>query len=212
MASVLGEDLRNESIDPRSAGVRGEPLEQTARDPAVLELVGDGEGDLGARRVAQPNPGPEPDHALGAVGVDQLADQRQALVAVTAEKRRDQVGVDTDSTLKTQVAALRRQSARRTRAAPARRQRWSAAGGASSRPAGRRLPGQRSQPCRQCRTSRDGAPSAEGRRDGAGNYVSGWGSVSSRTTHSTATIEITTSLPRHHWQIAPIGPSWAQRR
>ena len=76
----------------------------------MLELVGDGEGDLGARRVAQPNPGAEPDHAHGAVGVDQLTDQRQALVAVTLQERRDQMGVDPDGTLKPQVAALRRQA------------------------------------------------------------------------------------------------------
>ena len=39
---------------PRGCGALGEPLEQPRADAAPLELVGDGERDLGGARVAQP--------------------------------------------------------------------------------------------------------------------------------------------------------------
>ena len=103
---VLGQDLRDEPVDAGTAGVRGEPFQQTACDAAVLELVGHDERDLGARRIAQANPGPQPDHADGAVGIDQLADQRQALVPVAAQERRDQMRVDPDGSLEAEVTAL----------------------------------------------------------------------------------------------------------
>ena len=107
---VLGQDLGDEPVDAGVTRVRGQPLEQTARDAPALELVGDDEGDLGTRRIPEPNPRPQADHAHGAVAVDQFADQRQALVAVAAQERPDQVRVDADRALEAQVAALRRQA------------------------------------------------------------------------------------------------------
>ena len=107
---VLGQDLRDEAVDACTARMRGQPFQQTACDAAVLELVGHDERDLGARWIAQANPCPQPDHAHGAVGIDQLADQRQALVAVAAQERRDQMRVDSDGSLEAEVTALGRQA------------------------------------------------------------------------------------------------------
>ena len=83
---VLGENLRDKPIDADGTGVRGQAFEQAARDATSLKLVGDHEGDFGARPVAEPDPGPDPDHAHGAVLADQFADQGQAFVAVALEK------------------------------------------------------------------------------------------------------------------------------
>ena len=151
--------------------MRGEPLEQPAPDPAPLQLVGDDEGDLGARRVAKPNPRAERDHAHGAVAVDQLADQRQALVAVAAAETARPEGVDADRALKAQVAALR------GRALEEVDQRLLVGGVRRTQAQRRAVPQDDVFPVgdrNHAALWRGGpqTPSAEGRADGAENYVS----------------------------------------
>ena len=84
-----------------------EPLEEPAADAAVLELVCDGECDLGARWIAQPDVGPDRDDPLDARVAGHLPDKRQRLGAVAAEERRNEMLVHSHSSLKSQIQGLR---------------------------------------------------------------------------------------------------------
>ncbi len=50
-------------------------LEQPRRDPAAVQIVGDGERNLGARRIAQADVGRERDRAKLPIRADQLREQ-----------------------------------------------------------------------------------------------------------------------------------------
>lgn len=59
---VLLQHVGHERLDPGLRRPGCELFEQARADPAPLELVADGEGDLGRRRVAQPDPIREGDY------------------------------------------------------------------------------------------------------------------------------------------------------
>ncbi len=60
---VLRKDLGDESLNPSGRRVDREALEQPRRDPAAVQIIGDGERDFGARRIAQADVGRKRDRA-----------------------------------------------------------------------------------------------------------------------------------------------------
>ena len=61
IATFCGSTSATNSSNPGSRRVRREALEQPRPDPAAVQIVGDGERDLGARRIAQADVGRERD-------------------------------------------------------------------------------------------------------------------------------------------------------
>ena len=103
---VPGQHLGDEPLDAVRGGERRELLEQARADAAALELVGDGEGHLGGRRVAQPIVGRHRHHALASVRRER-PDQRAAVGPVRVERVADQRGRERREPVEAQVEALR---------------------------------------------------------------------------------------------------------
>ena len=83
---VLVQHLGHELLDLGLGGPGRELLEQSRADPSPLELVTDGERDLGGARVAQPDPvrnGDDP--------AVERPEQRAALLPVRVEQRLDEL-------------------------------------------------------------------------------------------------------------------------
>ena len=106
MATFPAQHLGDEALDAVRGGERGELLEQARADAAALELVGDGEGHLGGRRVAQPVVGRHRHHALASVRRER-PDQRAAVGPVRVERVADQRGRERREPVEAQVEALR---------------------------------------------------------------------------------------------------------
>ncbi len=64
---VVGHHLPHESFDPAWTCERGQPFQHPRRDSSPLVVVGHGEGDLGAARIAQPHVVRQSDDAIHAV-------------------------------------------------------------------------------------------------------------------------------------------------
>ncbi len=107
--AVLWQHLRNQLVDPGGGGVRGESLEQPRTDPVAVELVGDGKGDFGAMRVAQPDVGGECDRPHAAVRPGELPEQRAARRPVSLERAGNGFRVDRGRTVEAQITAVGRQ-------------------------------------------------------------------------------------------------------
>ena len=103
--AVVGQHLREEAADPHLAGLLRELLEQPRADALALQLVGDRERDLGARRVAQPHVAAERDDPL-ARRVGDRARQRAALEPVGIQHRLDEPRRRLREAVEAQVAAL----------------------------------------------------------------------------------------------------------
>ena len=103
---VPGQHLGDEALDAVRGGERRELLEQARADAAAVELVGDGEGHLGGRRVTQPVVGRHRHHALASVRRER-PDQRAAVGPVRVERVADQRGRERREPVEAQVEALR---------------------------------------------------------------------------------------------------------
>jgi hypothetical protein len=75
---VVGEDFRDEPLDPDPRREPGELLDEPGADSPALELVCDREGCLGERRLAQPHVVGDGHDALAGFARDR-AEQRSAL-------------------------------------------------------------------------------------------------------------------------------------
>ena len=106
---VVGQHLGDEAFDAGLRGTRRELLEEARRRAAALQLVGDGEGDLSCRGVAQPRVLGERDDSLVACSVGEQADQRAAIGPVRIEVRLHERLVDAANAVKAEVAAVLRQ-------------------------------------------------------------------------------------------------------
>ena len=106
---VPGQHLGDEPLDALRGGERRELLEQARADAAALELVGDGEGHLGGRRVAQAVVGRDRHDALASVRRER-SDQRAAIGPVRVERVADERGGERGQPVEAQVEALRREA------------------------------------------------------------------------------------------------------
>jgi hypothetical protein len=70
---ILREHLRHEALDTFYSGTSRQALQESASDPTSLELVGDRERDLGARRIAKSNERAECNHMWRAILIAELA-------------------------------------------------------------------------------------------------------------------------------------------
>ena len=114
---VAGEHLGDEALDPVRRGAAASCSSRRVPMPAALQLVGDGERDLGADRIAQPDVARERDDAAV---VAERADQRPALVPVRVDEGLDELRRHAQRAVEALVDALRREPRRRTRRAPRR--------------------------------------------------------------------------------------------
>ena len=105
---VLGEHLGDEALDPDLRRARGQPFEQSRPDPPPLLRVGDGEGGLGERRVAQADVVADRDDPLAAL-VGERAEQSTALGPVRLEQRLDELRPQVRQAVEPAVQALRRE-------------------------------------------------------------------------------------------------------
>ena len=86
---VVRHHLGDEGGNPCHRRRLGELLEQPGPDPLALELVGDGERDLGAGVVSKPNEVRQRDDPLRLAVLGQSAHKRPALVPVGLDERLD---------------------------------------------------------------------------------------------------------------------------
>ncbi len=107
--TVLGQHLRDEALDADAARMHRETLEQPAPDAPALHVVRDDEGDLGARRVAQPDERPERDDPRVAGRVGELGDERERVLAVAVQKRHREMCIDAHRALKAQMPRIGRE-------------------------------------------------------------------------------------------------------
>ena len=104
---VRGEHLGNELLDAHGRTELREPFQQACSDPTALELVGDGECNLGTSEVAKADVARERDNFVG-VRPEQCA----SLDPVGLEHRLDQPLVERGVTVEPEIKALVRQSAK----------------------------------------------------------------------------------------------------
>ena len=101
---VVVQHLGHELLDPGPGRPGRELLEQARADPAPLELVADGERDLGGARVAQPDPVRD-----GHDAAVERPEQRAALLPVRLEHRLDELRSERGEAVEAEVAAVLRQ-------------------------------------------------------------------------------------------------------
>ncbi len=106
---VVGHHLADESFDSARACKRGESFQHPRRDPSPLIVVGDGEGDFRAPRIAQPHVVRERHDAVLAV-LGHRGEERSALDPIGLEHRLDEVRVHPRSPVESEVQAARGQS------------------------------------------------------------------------------------------------------
>ena len=104
---VLRQHLGDEPLDPDRRGASREPLQQPRPDPSALLVVGDGEGRLGQRGIAQADVVADRDDALAAL-VRQRTEQRTALGPIRLQKRLDKLRPQIRETMEAAVQALTR--------------------------------------------------------------------------------------------------------
>src|SRR5581483_4079329 len=104
--AVLREHLGDELLDAGVGSVHRQTLEQAHPDATTLQLVTDGERDLGAPRVAQLHVARQRGDLAGCA----LGEERQALRPRAVDVRIDGAQIDGRRTLESQVTALRRQA------------------------------------------------------------------------------------------------------
>ena len=75
---VPRQHLCHELFDAGRGGTGGEAFEQSRPDAAPVQVVGDGERDLGPARIVQPNVRRERDRADRASAAGELAEERAA--------------------------------------------------------------------------------------------------------------------------------------
>ena len=122
---------RRRSARSRLAGERGELLEQARADAVSLQLVGDGERDLGGARVAQPHVVRERDDPSSSVTpISAPRSSKSGSTNGSDARRRPTTGRGTGCTGSAPTAPRRTRMARR-------RPRASAAAAAASRPSRR---------------------------------------------------------------------------
>ena len=107
--SVLRQDLGDETLDADCAGARRQLLQEARANAASLQLVGDGEGDLGDGRVTQTGKLGEGDDARGGSVADD-GDERVSVLRLR-EQVLDQRPVDARTAVEARVQALRGQLA-----------------------------------------------------------------------------------------------------
>ena len=118
---VLGQHLGDEALDPGLGRARGELLEQARADPAALQLVGDGEGDLG-RRAGRA--GARSSRARRSRAVPRRRRRARRARASRARERLDEPAADAAEAVEAQVEAAvgeAREERRRARRASAAR-------------------------------------------------------------------------------------------
>ena len=103
--AVVGQHLGQEAADADPAGLLGELLEQPRADALALELVGDREGDLGARGIAQAHVAAERHDPLARLVGDRPR-QCPALEPVGIEHRLHEPRRRLGEAVEPQVAAL----------------------------------------------------------------------------------------------------------
>ena len=97
---VVVQHLGDELLDAGFRGAGRELLEQSRADPSPLELVADGERDLGGARVAQPHPVRDRDDTAV-----ERPDQRAALLPVRLEHRLDELRPERGKAVEAEIAA-----------------------------------------------------------------------------------------------------------
>ena len=97
---VVRHDFSDELVDPDARREWREPFEQTGRDPAALELVGDRKGDLGRAGSAEPHVTRQRDDL-----VVLRSDERAALDPVGLEHRLDETLVNGRMSVEAKVEA-----------------------------------------------------------------------------------------------------------
>ena len=130
---VVRHDFGDERRDPGRGGRLGQLLQQARADTVTLKLVGDGEGDLGAARVAQPRKAREATTRSSSVPIN---DPR--VIPVGIDEGLDRLGGQRSESRGTAGKGFRPRDGRRTRAALSSPLRPARATAACSRRAGSR--------------------------------------------------------------------------
>ena len=104
---VVRHHLAHESFDSAWTCERGQSFQHPGRNSSTLVVVGDGKGDLGAPRIAQPHVVRQGDDAVHAV-LGHRCEQCSALDPVRVEHRLHEAFVHPRSPVETEVQAARR--------------------------------------------------------------------------------------------------------
>ena len=187
---MSGSTYGDEALDPDLGRARRELLEQPGADAAALMLVGDGEGRLGELGVAQADVVRDGDDSL-AVLVDERAQEHATLLPVRLDERLDEPRAQLREAVVAQVEAPLRQRAEEGQQ------------GVGIVAAGRAKP-------QRAAVAEDDVGVL--RRDHHATLDRASPSRRSRSSPRATMAIVSTSVARHHWQIASMTASWMYSR